>query len=80
MPISVPGSCRSLNPGDVDHSFRGDPDPRNVFHKGEVTPDTTEGQLFSHLIYGETECQPFRYILGKLVAQNRVFSVDGRTI
>jgi len=47
MPITHSGRCRSVIPGDVDHSFRGDPDqliaivgrviavPRNVFHRAK---------------------------------------------
>ena len=77
MPITHSGRCRSVIPGDADHSFRGDPDqfdqdrrksdhdarngdrdPSERFPQGEVTLDITEGKLFLHLIYGETECQP----------------------
>src|SRR5438445_9492438 len=77
MPITHSERCRSVIPGDADHSFRGDPDqfdqdrrksdhdarkgdrdPPERFPQGEVTLDITEGKLFLHLIYGETECQP----------------------
>ncbi len=77
MPITHSGRCRSVIPGDADHSFRGDPDqfdqdrrksdrdarkgdrdPPERFPQGEVTLDITEGKLFLHLIYGETECRP----------------------
>ena len=37
---------------------KGDRDPPERFPQGEVTLDITEGKLFLHLIYGETECQP----------------------
>jgi hypothetical protein len=70
MPITHSERCRSVIPGDADHSFRGDPDQFDQdrrksdreaperFPQGEVTLDITEGKLFLHLIYGETECQP----------------------
>jgi len=47
MPITHSERCRSVIPGDADHSFRGDPDqlitivgtviamPRNVFHRAK---------------------------------------------
>jgi len=35
MPITHSGRCRSVIPGDADHSFRGDP-PEH-FPQGEVT-------------------------------------------
>jgi len=43
----------------TDHDARkGDRDPPERFPQGEMTLDITEGKLFLHLIYGETECQP----------------------
>ena len=59
MPISVPEHADHRFRDDADHSFRDDPDqlirivgmviamPRNVFHRGEVALDITEGKLFS---------------------------------